>query len=136
LIRENLPPNAPAYDSAGNPQRRTYYPLGTVGVYNLGKTGILGFVASDANPVAYNPMPAGTVVSATATSGLSVTVAGGSPIPSTTSPSGVAVNYDFADDTAAGTMTLTFRSPGGLATSVSQFLQKTPRDGATTIPCP
>ena len=135
LTRENTAA-APAYDSAGNPQRRIYYPLGTVGVYGLGKSGVISFVASDANPVAFNPMAAGTVVSASATAGLSAIVAGGSPVPSSTTPTAVSVNYDFADDVSSGTVTLTFRSPGGLASSVSQFLQKTARDGLTTIPCP
>lgn len=75
--------------------------------------GSLYFFASDANPIRFNPMAAGTVVTATSSSkGLSVT-AFGTPVASTLDPfPRVSVGYQFADDADyPGVFTLSFRSP-------------------------
>lgn len=98
-----------------------FYPVGLGGLYNMGSTGAISFIASDANPVRLNPMAAGTTVSVTATDGLSVSVAGGSPIPSTLSATFATINYKF-DTASSGTITLNFKSPSGLITSVPQFI--------------
>jgi hypothetical protein len=96
--------------------------------------GALFFIATDANPIRYNPMAAGTVVTAVSGSkGLSVTVAG-TPIPSSTEPTGVSVGYQFADDSDyPGVFSLNFRSPvSQLITSYTIKIQK----GTRTSVCP
>lgn len=113
--------------------RRSYYEFGSVAISNLPKVGVIFFLAADANQVAFNPMPARTVISVTATKGLSATVNGGSPIPSTLSPTGVAIGYGFDDTTTSGTVTVTFTTPKGLATAVSQFITMEDKGG---ISCP
>lgn len=80
--------------------------------------GTLYFMVADSNAEAFNPMAAGTVVTAAATDGLTVAVAGGSPVPSTSTPSAAAVNYKFDDKTTSGTITITIKSPSGTATAI------------------
>ncbi len=80
--------------------------------------GTLYFMVADSNAEAFNPMAAGTTVTAAATDGLTVSVAGGSPVPSTTTPSAAALNYKFDDKTTSGTITITIKSPGGTATAI------------------
>jgi hypothetical protein len=121
LIRENSTA-APAYDINGVPQRRNYYAFGSTGVYDASRTGIVSFIVADANPVAFNPMAAGTVITVAGTQGMTVSVAGGSPVPSSGAPTSAAVNYSFADGTNSGTMTVSFRSPSGLTTAYAQFI--------------
>lgn len=85
------------------------------------QSGSLSFFAADANPVRFNPMAAGTVVSATTpTTGLTVTVGGGSPIPSTLEPNVVSIGYNFSDPlVTSGVIFVTFRSPSGVGTTFS-----------------
>jgi type IV pilus biogenesis protein CpaD/CtpE len=66
-------------------------------------------------------MAAGTVISAsTPTTGLTVTLGGGSPVPSTTEASLAAVAYNFTDATVdQGVIFVTFRSPSGTGTTAS-----------------
>lgn len=104
------------------PIPRGYYRFGSAFLANMPKAGVVFFLASDANPVAFNPVPAGTVISVVATRGLAATVDGGSPVPSTLAPTGVAIGYGFDDITTSGTITVTFTTPSGLGTSFSQFI--------------
>ena len=97
-----------------------YYPVGAFPVWNMGKSGILRFYVTDANGSALNPMAAGTVITVNATIGMAVGVAGGSPVPSTLSPTSAAINYAFDESASAGTITITFTSPSGVATAVAQ----------------
>jgi hypothetical protein len=120
LLRPNSGADFPAYDANGTPQKRTYYQVGATRLYALDQKGSLYFLASDANPVAFNPVAAGSTVRATATTGLTVEVAGGSPVPSTSAPSGVAISYSFADGVSSGVITITITSPAGLGTSIAQ----------------
>ena len=122
LIPPNSGPTFPAYSATGVPKQVVYYPVGGARLYGAGAAGVLSFFSSDANPVAFNPVAAGSTVSVSATTGLTVSVAGGSPVASTSSPTGVAVNYAFDPATSSGTVTINIRSPGGLTTSTSQFL--------------
>ena len=134
LIRPNAGTTFPAYAADGSPNRLNYYAVGTARLYSLGGAGAISLFASDANPVAYNPMAAGTTVSASGTDGITATVVGGSPVPSTSAPTLVVVNYKF-DNVSSGSITLSFRSPGGLTTSVAQFVAV----GAPPVdltPCP
>lgn len=135
LIRANSGVSFPAYDALGNPARNGYFEFGSTDVYGVSRVGVLAFIAADANPVAYNPVAAGTVITATGTDGLSVSVAGGSPVASTSAPTGVSLNYAFADNRNSGTITVTLRSPSGLATSFSQFMATTAAP-AGSVACP
>ncbi len=123
LIQPNFL-GSPAYDPLGMPKTASYKLFGTAGLYFLSKVGVLTFFASDQNPVAFNPMAAGTTITASGTDGLGVTVTGGSPVASSSAPTGVSLNYSFADTAFTGTITVSFRSPSGLTTSVSQFVSR------------
>lgn len=100
---------------------------------NLGKTGSVGFLVADNNPIALNPAAAGTIVSATATTGLAVSVLGNT-VPSTLSPSATAISYTFDDTTTVGTVTISVRSPGGLTSVFAQTFYR--NAGPTSTPCP
>ena len=88
-----------------------------------GASDTLSFIVADANPGSVprglpprlNPMAAGTTISAsTPTTGLTVTLGGGSPVPSTTEASLGAVAYNFSDPLVnSGVIFVTFRSPSG-----------------------
>ena len=94
-----------------------------------GASGTLSMIAADANPGSaaqnlpprLNPMAAGTVISATTpTAGLTVTVGGGTPVPSTTEATGVSIAYTFTDpNVSSGVIFINFRSPSGLITTAS-----------------
>ncbi|MBH9552432.1 hypothetical protein [Inhella gelatinilytica] len=112
------------YDGNEVPSTTTIFPTGTTKLYGQGVAGGLSFLAADANAIAFNPMAAGTTVTASGTEGLTVAVVGGSPVPSTGSPSGVYLSYKFdlskADE---GVATVTLRSPiTGTGTTFSQFI--------------
>ncbi|MDC8785483.1 hypothetical protein [Roseateles koreensis] len=111
-----------SYDAAGNMVTSNYYPFGTAGLYGVGSSGALAFMASDANSVAFNPMAAGTTVGVAATDGLTVGVIGGSPVPSTANPTAVLISYKFTAPATSGTISVTFTSPSGLATTVGQYV--------------
>jgi hypothetical protein len=114
------------YAANDNATRVNFYLFGNsanVLFENMGKTGSIGVLVADANPVALNPAAAGTTVTAAATAGLSATVLG-SPVPSTLVPSGAAINYSFDDTTFEGTITVTIRSPGGTASVYSQKIYR------------
>lgn len=98
----------------------------------MGKTGSIGLLVADISPFALNPVAAGSAITASATSGLAVTVLG-SPVPTTLNPSGASVTYAFDDTTASGTITTTVRSPSGLGTVISQTIC---RNAAPTAPGP
>jgi hypothetical protein len=100
---------------------------------NAGKTGAFSFLVADTNPIALNPVAAGSVITATATTGLTVTVLG-SPVPNTLDPSSASISYDFNDTTNAGTITINVRSPAGLTTSFTQTINRFSVD-ATTASC-
>ncbi|MFY9512043.1 MAG: hypothetical protein WAQ05_13830 [Rubrivivax sp.] len=118
-----------------NPTNLGSYTLVAGDTWYGGRDGTLSFIAADANPgnaaqglsPRLNPMAAGTTVSATTpTQGLSVLVGGGSPVPSTTEVTGVAIAYSFTDPlVSSGVVFITFRSPSGVSTGVSVSLNTT-----------
>jgi hypothetical protein len=112
----------------------TFYPVAGSELYDMSGSGFISFTAGDANPIAYNPMAAGTLVSASGTEGLTVSVVGGSPVPNTASPSGVGLSYKFDLLKAVeGTITISFASPSGLTTNSSIFVStKSPSGGLAT----
>jgi hypothetical protein len=112
-----------------------FFPLGNsagVVIDRAGSTGSFTFLVADANPVALNPVAAGSTITASATTGLTVTVLG-SPVPNTLAPSRAAINYTFAGSTDSGVITITVTSPGGLSTSFNQTIF---REETTSSPCP
>ena len=111
--------------------------------YGSGSTTLtLPFIVADANtfPVPgpggtvgrLNPMAAGTVVSATATTGLKVLVAGAS-VPSTTeaTTAGVGVTFDTA---SSGVVFVTFTSPSGVGTTYAINVQQTSAGKPSSCP--
>jgi hypothetical protein len=88
----------------------------------------LNFIVGDANPGSpvqgllprLNPMAAGTRISAsTPTSGLTVTVGGGSPVSSTTEATTASIAYAFTPPQNTGVVFVTFTSPSGTGTTVA-----------------
>ncbi|MGM9516398.1 beta strand repeat-containing protein [Roseateles sp. DB2] len=103
-----------AATAAGTVQNKSVYDLSGTTLANAGTTGSLTFEVADANTNFYNPMAVGTVVSATATAGMSATVVGGT-VPNTLTPTTSVVNYTFTT-ASSGTITITVQSPSGLQT--------------------
>jgi hypothetical protein len=99
------------------------------------KSGSLSFLVADANPVALNPVAAGSVITVKATTGLTVSVAGGSPVPDTLDPSSASINYEFNDTTTFGTISITVTSPNGLGTTTSLLIYRSLPDPNNTVPC-
>ncbi|MED5622200.1 hypothetical protein [Ideonella sp. BN130291] len=109
------------------------YTLATGGdTWYGGSRGVLSFIVADANtyPAGYpgndvpvvgrlNPMAAGTTISASGTTGLSVTVAGGSPVANSSEATTAGVSYEFDAGVTSGTVTVSVKSPGGLTTTYS-----------------
>lgn len=116
-------------------QRKVFYGVGDGLLYDLPTTGVLSFLVADNNPVRLNPMAAGTTIGATGTTGLTVKFEGGSPVPSTTEATFASVSYTFAAGTTFGTISITFTSPRGLKTTVSQSVS-TAAAPAGAIACP
>ncbi|MEK8024686.1 Ig-like domain-containing protein [Pseudaquabacterium rugosum] len=123
-IRRVIPADGAAYDANEQAVTAAYFPFGTVRIAGLGQRGTIAFVNADANPVALNPMAAGTTISVAGTTGLTVSVVGGSPVPSTSAPTTGVFSYAFADDASVGTATVTLTSPSGLRTSFQQILYR------------
>jgi hypothetical protein len=121
-----------AYDATGAAQTAVYHPFGSAELYGLGTAGVLTFLASDANGTALNPVAAGSTITASGTTGMTVKLVGGSPVPSTNSPSGVAVSYSF-DTVFNGTITVTFTSPNGLSSTFSQSVSTAAVPGSFTV---
>lgn len=112
-------------DEAARPNLRQVAPVGTGVVYSGGASSLsLFFFVSDNNPVAFNPMPAGTKVTATGSDGLTVTVQAGATTPSTSYPTGASIDVKFADTTASGTVYITVTSPSGSGVTFAQNVAK------------
>jgi hypothetical protein len=104
------------YDAAETPIRAQFYPLAGTALTDPSRS--YSFYVSDANGQRINPMAAGTTISIAATGGTSGLLLGGSPVPSTTDVSVASFSYSFTTGITSGTVTLTFTSPSGLATSI------------------
>ena len=100
----------------------------------------LPFIVADANTFPavsafgavgrLNPMAAGTVVSAsTPTTGLTVTVGGGTPVPSTTEATTAVIGVDFDPTTQPlrGVVFVKFTSPSGLISTYAINVERGPR---------
>jgi hypothetical protein len=114
--------------------------------YGGGAAGTLSFIVADANPgrtaiglsPRLNPMAAGTLITATTpTTGLSVTLNGGSPVPSTSAPSGLSISYEFTDTAVnSGVVNLRFTSPSGLISTFTVGVARGTLVGAGLTACP
>lgn len=83
-------------------------------------SGALTLIVADANNTRLNPMAAGTEITAsTTTTGLTVTLNGGSPVPSTSEASLAGLSYTFEAGTTSGLITVAFKSPSGTTSSVA-----------------
>ncbi|MDE2452654.1 MAG: hypothetical protein KGL43_03585, partial [Burkholderiales bacterium] len=139
LLRPNLLPNLPAYNANGSANNATYFPFGGGTTWFVGAAntvGVLSFLVTDANQTALNPVAQGSTVTATGTTGLTVAVVGGSPVPNTLYPSGVSISYSFGAPVTSGTVTVTIASPRGLQSTFSQAIQAAdfPTTGYTACP--
>lgn len=123
-----------AADGSG-PLTHEFYTFGSGTLYGISGAGIFSFAVSDANPVRFNPMAAGTTISVNTTDGLSAEVEGGSPVPSSTEATFVSISYEFTAPTTSGTITVTFTSPSGLATSIGLALSTDAAPGGQ-VACP
>ena len=104
------------YASDETPVSLRFYPLAGTALYGAGT---YSFLVSDANAIRLNPVAAGTTIVVNGTPGVTPQLLGGSPVPSTAEASYATFSFSFVTGTPAGTVTLTFTSPKGLATSVS-----------------
>jgi hypothetical protein len=124
-----------AYDANGVPTKAVYYQVGVASLYNS-PGGVVTFLASDANPYAFNPVAAGSTITATPTDGMTATVVGGSPVPSSGTPPPVSIAYAFPTATS-GTITIAITSPSGLTTTLGLFISSVaPADLTTVGLCP
>ncbi|MFN9280497.1 MAG: Ig-like domain-containing protein [Betaproteobacteria bacterium] len=83
-------------------------------------SGAITLIASDANGTRLNPMAAGTIIAASTTSsGLTVTLDGGSPVPTTSQASFTSLSFSFDAVTTSGLIAVTFTSPSGITSSVA-----------------
>ncbi|MBS0447310.1 MAG: Ig-like domain-containing protein [Proteobacteria bacterium] len=111
----------------------TYYTIGGGNIiYNAGTTGVFSFLVADNNPMRLNPVAAGSTIAVTATSGLTVTVQGGSPVVNTPEATYATIGYTFAAGTTSGTITIKITSPNGLTTNVGQGIVSTPAPNGLT----
>lgn len=93
-----------------------YFLMGRGSLYSMPAQGSLQFVVSDENGVRLNPMPAGTTLSVRASTGITVSVGGGSPVANTSSATSGSVLYQFSD-AASGSISISTTSPLGLVTT-------------------
>lgn len=123
-IRLQTGPAADAVPSA------LFYPVSGTSLYNLPANGEISFLVADANtygdganntPIGrLNPVAAGSTITASTTSkGLSVSVVGGSPVPSTSDATVASVSYGFDSTATSGRVAINIKSPSGLTTTVS-----------------
>lgn len=125
------------YVTPGGSPNLAYARVGGSSVHGLPSTSVLTVAIGDANPDGRsNPVAAGSIVSVSATQGLSVSVTGGSPVPNTSSVSVANISLEFASGVTTGTVTLTVRSPSGLATSAPFNVTTAALGGATCAPTP
>lgn len=104
------------YDTNGQPMNAVLYPVSGTQLYSMPGQSTISFYVSDSNEVAFNPVAAASLVSVSATDGMSVSVAAGSPVPSTLKPSGAVINYKF-DNVNSGDITVKVQSPRGVVSA-------------------
>jgi hypothetical protein len=135
-VDDSHPPSDDAKNDINDLTKTTlYYDVGGSSLFNLGISGVISFYASDANAYRLNPVAAGTTVSVETTDGLSASVVGGSPVPSTLEATFVSIKYKFEPTASSGVVTIKITSPGGLETAVPLNVN-VGAPGAGVGPCP
>lgn len=125
-------------EGTGAEIRSPFYRLGgTTTLYGLPPgpgTRVISFLVADGNPVRMNPVAAGSSITVTASKGLTATVEGGSPVPSSSSATFVTLSLSFDATTTSGTFTLHITAPSGLVTDIVQAVSTgtTPVVGSTS----
>lgn len=125
-------------ESTGAAQRNSgplYLLGGPTTLYLKSKTSVFSFMVADNNPVRLNPVAAGSSISASGTEGLTVTVLGGSPVPSTSNATFASVSVTFSGSETAGTVTINVTSPGGVTTTTFQSVKLVAPDADVPSPC-
>jgi len=130
-------PSAP-YGPDDSQRTVQFFPLGhpnTVFVFSS-RSGAIPFLVADANPVALNPMPAGSTIKAdSSTPGLTVRLLGGT-VPSTLAPTAASVGVTFdpsAVSGAEGVVSIEVTSPRGLTSIFLVNVKYSPMP--TELPC-
>ena len=108
---------------------------GATAIYNASASGVISFIVADANPVRLNPMAAGTTISVTGTTGISVVLQGGSPVPNTPEATFASVSYTIDPTVGQGTITINITSPSLLTTTIGQTLSLSNPPGSGVTAC-
>lgn len=123
-------------DSTGVAQTASFYQVGNATtIYGVAAAGVITFIASDRNTVRLNPLAAGSTISVVGTVGLTATLIGGSPVPSSLTATSASVRYQFSAGTSAGAVSITTTSPSGVVSTVIQSIS-TDAPGAGVTSCP
>jgi Bacterial Ig-like domain (group 1) len=105
-------------DSTGGTSQ--FFDLNGSVILTRGATGgSFNFWMSDANTNRFNPVAAGSTITLKTSEGLSAEVLGGSPVPSTSSPTAASVGFTLDTGVTSGAVTVGITSPAGLTTSLS-----------------
>ncbi|MBH9576013.1 Ig-like domain-containing protein [Inhella proteolytica] len=112
-----------SYEPSDKPVKLPFINVHGTQLITSARRGSVSIVLSDANPVAFNPMAAGTTLEVEGTAGLSVRVVAGSPIPSTDQPSAGSVIYEFDPITSQGSIFFKLKSPSGLQSGATVSLR-------------
>ncbi len=119
-------------EGTGAEQRQPFYRVGgSTELFNF--SGLISFLAADNNPVRLNPVAAGSIITATGSTGLTVKVEGGSPVPSSLNATFASVSVAFAVGTGSGTVTINLTSPSGLTTTIGQSVSLNSAPSGWTI---
>lgn len=111
------------YDSSDKPLKEKFVTVHETELLTRSRQGSITILLSDSNPVAFNPLAAGTLLEVEATSGITVRVVGGSPVGDTLEPTAASVIYAFDPITNSGTLFLKVRSPSGKITQSNVFVR-------------
>lgn len=91
---------------------------------SAGAAGTLSFIVRDRNELRLNPVAAGSIITVSATEGLTVTLLGGSPVANTTEATIAALRYEFAATASSGLVTIRVTSPSGVGTAFTVPITK------------
>ena len=104
----------------------TYSRINGSGILGAPKIGSFQILLRDANSVRLNPMAAGTTIAVSATTGLTVQLASGSPVPSTLEATTATIRFEFGDlpSPQSGTASINVTSPSGVSSSFDVFISR------------
>lgn len=111
------------YEPNDNPIKRDFISVDGTRLVTSNRRGSLTILMADANPVAFNPLAAGTTLETEGSAGLSVRVVAGSPHPSTGDVVAASAIYEFDPITSQGAIFFRFKSPSGLISGPKVILE-------------